>query len=142
MATGTFDFSQVTFTFAGFGISGYGDVDDAITYSRRNDMWELIVGADGDSVFVKKGDKSGVVVAKLLPSSASNDTFSAIALAAENGIAVPSPLMVNDLNGRSLLAAAKCMCMKIPDGALGKNLGTNDWGILCADLDIFVGGMV
>jgi hypothetical protein len=139
--TSTFDFSQISFVIGGFAITGYADADDAITYSRRNDMWDLVVGADRDSVFVKKGDTSGVITLKLLPSSASNDILSSLALANENGVGVPLPVLYNDENGTTLLAGEKAMVMKMPDGAVGKNLTSNDWAILVADMTVFVGGM-
>jgi hypothetical protein len=141
MATATYDFTEGSIVIGGFSITGFADVDDAIAISRRNDMWDLLTGADGDSVFIKKSDKSGVITLKLLPSSASNDTLSVIALGQENNGLGPVPVLHVDNNGNTLAAAEQAVIIKIPDAVRGKNLTSNDWGLLCADMSAFVGGM-
>jgi len=141
MANSTFDFNRCNITLGGFVITGFADADDAVLITRRNDMWDLISGADGDSVFVKKSDFSGLVTLKLLPSSTSNEILSSIAFGQGQSGELPVPFLYQDENGNTVAAAEKAVIMKFPDHATGKNLGSNDWMILCADLSVFIGGM-
>lgn len=141
MSVSTFDPNEVDVIVDGFVITGFGDASDVISVIRGDDAWKLIQGTDGDSIFVKMRKKGGIVALKLLQSSASNDTLSTIENAAEIGIAVPVAIGIRDNNGTSLVAASKAFIMKIPDLAWGNDANDRVWPILCADLDVFAGGL-
>lgn len=134
---GTFDFNRESLNVGTFIITGFADVDDAITPSRRNDMWDLISGADGDKIFIRKSDTSGVITVKLLASSVGNEILADIALAQELVTGVPVAVLYSDASNFPLAAADKAVITKIPDFSRGKNLGSVDWAILCADLTIY-----
>lgn len=138
----TFDFNSVTVSVAGQPITGFADADDAIIAARRNSSVDLIPGADEDSVFVKKGDKSALITLKLLPSSASNTWLSELNLAAEQFRPIPFIVDITDgENGTTHVNSVAGLIEKVPDLTRGKNLTSNDWVILCADCDMKIDGM-
>jgi hypothetical protein len=125
--------------FAGSPITGFGD-GTWITASRRNPTWSLTAGADGEVARAKSNDKTGSVVFTLLQSSASNDVLSALHLTDEltgNGV---GPILVQDLNGTTVLQGETAFVEKPADVTLAKEVEGREWTILVGKFNMLVGG--
>lgn len=70
----------------------------------------LNMGIDSEGMFVDNGDQSADITFNLLPSSNSNDVFNAVMQAN-----LPVPIVIEDLNGRTVGGCARAMCVKKAD---------------------------
>lgn len=133
------DAAKVRIIFAGAPISGYAD-GTYVTASRRNPTWAMVAGADGETARSKSNDKTGTVVFTLLQSSQSNDVLSAKALQDEltgNGV---GPILIQDLNGTTLVQGETAFIEKPADVVLAKDVQAREWTLLVDRLNVHVGG--
>ncbi len=141
MTVKNWDPARIRITFAGAPISGFAD-GAFVTARRRNPTWTMVSGADGETARSKSNDKTGEVVITLLQSSQSNDILSAQALLDEltgNGV---SPLLIQDLNGTTLLQEETAFVQQPADVTLAKEIEAREWTLLCSRLNMTVGGSV
>jgi hypothetical protein len=139
MTVGNYDALKVRITFAGSPISGFAD-GTFVTAARRNPTWVLTAGADGETARSKSNDKTGTIVFTLLQTSQSNDTLSAKALVDEltgNGV---GPILIQDLNGTTLVQGETAFIEKPADVTLAKDVEAREWTLLVDRLNIHVGG--
>ena len=139
MTVKNYDPAAVRVTFAGIPISGFAD-GTFVAASRRNDTWSLVAGADGETARAKSNDRTGQVVFTLLQTSASNDLLSAKALTDEltgNGV---GPILIQDLNGTTLLQGETAFVAKPADVTLAKEVEAREWTLLVDRLNMTVGG--
>lgn len=104
--------------------------------TRNTDDVSMSVGSGGEVTFVESLDKTGTVTVTLMQGSAANDMFSAKAALGSKG-----PLLIKDLGGTTLVHAQNARVRKPADVAFGNEDGTRKWEILCADLEMVVGGL-
>jgi hypothetical protein len=139
MSVKNFDPSKVRITFAGSPLNGFAD-GTFITATRRNPTWDMKAGADGEVARSKSNDKTGSVVLTLLQSSQSNDILSALQLTDEltgNGV---GPILIQDLNGTTLVQGETAFIEKPADVTLSKEVEAREWTILVGELNMLVGG--
>jgi len=135
MATSTWDFKKLIFSFAGQTITGFrGDI--SINHSSGEDSVTKEVGHDGEAVFVFRNDDSGSVTSELMASAASNDFLSA-AIAAK----LVGPLLIRDMNGRTVLEAPSATVAKLPTVTYGAEMSGREWKWVYADGKFVCGGL-
>lgn len=135
----TYDPSQVIINFSGVQLSGFAD-GTFITASRRNDMFTMVVGADGETSRSKSSDRSGEVALTLKATSPSNDILAAIQIADELSNSGVKPLVITDKSGRTTLFSGTAWLRKPADVEFGMEVNDREWNFDCPDLDVFVGG--
>lgn len=138
-STKTYDPGLVVVQFGPFLITGYAD-GTFVKASRNEDSFKVYVGADGTPARARSRNKSGTVEVTLAQTSPSNDAF-ATALAADELLgAGVYPLMVKDLNGTTLVAAAEAWVTKAADVEEGKEVGNRAWKLETGSLITWPGG--
>lgn len=136
-----YDPGRITMVWNGILIQGYGP-DTFVKAARNEDLFDEQVGADGSVVHVRNRNRTGKVTFTLLDASPTNDQLSTAANADElTGLSIGA-LMIKDLNGTTLIKCANARIQKYPDIEYAADGGTNDWVIMCAELEVFAGGEV
>ncbi len=139
MSVKNYDPSLYRVIFAGSPLNGFAD-GTWITAARRNPTFTMTAGADGEVARAKSNDKTGSIVFTLLQTSQSNDVLSALALVDEltgNGV---GPVLIQDLNGTTLVQGETAFIEKPADVTLAKEIEAREWTILVGKMNIFVGG--
>lgn len=136
-----YDPGRIVLVWNGIQIQGYGP-DTFVKASRNEDNFTEQVGANGDVVHVRNRNRTGKVTFTLQDASPSNDLLSAAAIADElSGLQV-GPVMIKDLNGTTLVQCANARIQKYADLEYAAAAGTNDWILMCAELEMFLGGQL
>ncbi len=135
----TYDPSQVIINFSGVQLSGFAD-GTFITASRRNDMFTMVVGADGESSRSKTNDFSGEVVLTLKATSPSNDILSSLATLDELSNSGVKPLTISDKSGRTILFSGTAWLRKQAEVEFGMEVGDREWNFDCGKIALLVGG--
>lgn len=137
-----YDANEVTISIAGIPIdSGYDEGEFLRIEAEAQDFTDK-VGTDGEVVRSKTNDRRATITIILMQSSDGNALLSAlnnIDRLAGNGAGV-GPLMVRDLQGTSLYAAAECWIAKPPDVSFDREPTAREWMLRCANLERFDGG--
>jgi hypothetical protein len=130
----TYDPKKVILTFGGHQLTGFAE-GTAIKIKRKEDMWTMQIGVDGEGTRSKSNNKSAEVEAILMQSSNSNDALSILALVDENTNGAALPLTCVDLSGRSLFQAESAWIRKYPDSDFADKAGPRSWFF---DIDLLV----
>jgi hypothetical protein len=136
-----YDPGRIVMVWNGIQIQGYGP-DTFVKASRNEDNFTEQVGANGDVVHVRNRNRAGKVTFTLQDASPSNDALSSAAVADELTGLNFGALMIKDLNGTTLIQAANARIQKYADAEYAADAGTNDWVIMCAELEMFLGGEI
>ena len=139
MGLKTYDPKQVTLVIGTHTVTGYMD-GTFINASRNEDAFTTVVGADGEVTRVKSNNKSGRITATIKQSSDSNDVLSAILAADELGNAGIVPILIKDLKGRTLGAAARAWGVKMAEIVYSKGVEGRAWIFESDEFLPFVGG--
>jgi len=135
----TYDPKKCLVIIGGVPMSGFGE-DTFVAVARDEDAFTKVVGADGEVSRSKSANRAGSLTLTLMQTSLSNDVLSALAAADELDGRGVVPVLIKDLTGTTTLFAAHGWIRKVPDVELGKDIGTREWVIDTADMDVFVGG--
>jgi hypothetical protein len=141
MTTRTYDPALVNVSFSGIPLSGFAP-DTFLKATRSTDAFALKIGAGGEAARALSRDRSGEVTLTLMATSQSNDLLSAIANADEQSGQGVGALFIKELNGTTLLMAESAWVKKMPDLERGTDIATVEWVFTCADLTVFLGGLV
>lgn len=139
--TKTYDPGRVVVQYGPFLITGFAD-GTFVKASRNEDTFKLYVGADGTPARARSRNKSGSVELTLSQTSPSNDALSSAHLADELLGAGVYPLMIKDLNGTTLVAAAEAWVSKPSDVEDGKEVSPRTWKLESGALAIWSGGVI
>lgn len=140
-STKTYDPGLVVIQFGPYLITGTAD-GTFVKASRNEDTFKTYVGADGTPARSRSRNKSGSVELTLAQTSPSNDALGAAHLADELLGAGVYPLMIKDLNGTTLVAAAEAWVTKPADVEEGKEVGNRAWKLETGSLNIWSGGNI
>jgi hypothetical protein len=122
--------------------SGLSGSDDAIQFKRSSDSYTKTVGLIGEVTRSRQYDKSGECVLKVKKDSMLNDYLSGLhQLDMQNNGGVV-PIMAKHFDSATAIATAYGWIRKVPDYAVGKEVGEVEWTLDCADLDEFFGGQL
>lgn len=141
MATVNYHPDKVILSFKHVLITGYAN-DTFISVERTEDGFSEYVGTLGDVCRTRNLNRTGTVTLTLMMSAPSNDLLTAIALHDEQTGYGTGPLLLKDLNGTTVCSASQAWIRKLPTIERGKEAGTIQWVIACADLVIRAGGNV
>lgn len=139
MSVKTYDPKQISTIIGALPVTGFSD-GDMVRIERNEDLWTLMVGADGESTRSKSANKSGKITLTLLASSDSNDYLSGLQAADELTGKGTFAVLIKDNFGRSLYSAATAWITKHPNAAFAKESGTREWVIETDELIAFTGG--
>lgn len=135
----TYNPKRVIVSFGGQPLSGYAD-GTFIEVELNADAFTLTVGADGEGARSASADESGTVKLSLLQTSASNDVLNAAHATDKLTNLGAKPLMVKDLQGRTLVTAAEAWIRKAPSAGFAKEVGTREWTFETASMQQITGG--
>lgn len=136
-----YDPDQVVVYFAGGLLQGFAD-GEFIAVEMLSDGFGDVVGTDGEVARSKSNDRRATVTIKLLQTSDSNIFLSGIHTADLNapaGAGVGS-LLIQDLQGNTILNAVSAWIVKYPDQSFDRTAKSREWMIRCASLTSVVGG--
>lgn len=134
-----YDPGRITIIWNGIQIQGYGP-DTFVKAVRNEDNFTEAVGANGDVVHARNRNRTGKVTFTLQDASPSNDQLSAAAILDERTGLAYGALMIKDLNGTTLVQCANARIQKYADVEYAADSGTNDWILMCAELEMNIGG--
>jgi hypothetical protein len=140
-AVATYAFKDVVVLVNGVPITGFADGDDAISVQRDVPAFTKRVGADGDVLALKSADRSGMATFKLLQSSLSNTTLTALLKIQDAGVLAPIAFSVKDLNGLDLVIAEAAFVEGPPTMVWGAGHNAREWKLVLASVDIFAAGV-
>jgi hypothetical protein len=137
-----YDPKKVILTYAGQQVNVGTAPGTHITAERANDLVQMHVGSDGEYVAAINRDASGTVTLTLMMSSQANDILQAQATLAETGAFGGAPLLLTDLNGRTVLFAKEAWVQKPAGVSYGQEGGDADreWVLVCGKMEWKVGG--
>jgi hypothetical protein len=139
--THVYDPASLVVVFFGIPMQGFAE-DSVVEVAYNEDAFTLQMGVDGDGTRSKTNNRSAQITVSLMQSSLVNDLLNQVHqldLNSPNGLGI-GPLLIKDLNGRSLHAADKAWIMKSPDAAYAKEAGAREWVIETASLVSSYGG--
>ncbi len=135
-----YDPKNIVIVFGAIVITAGLAEDTFVSAERDEEMFTKKAGADGEVTRTRNRNKMGRVTLTLQQTAEANQLLSAQAAVDEltgNGVA---PLLIKDLGGTSLAAAANAWIAKRPAMAYGKDSGNREWVLDCAELILNEGG--
>jgi hypothetical protein len=139
MAVKTYRASEVSVSFGGAPISGYGD-GTFLTITYNNDFFQLQKGADGEGLRTSTEDLSARITLTLMQGASSNDVLSGFLQADINADTGGLPFLVKDSSGRMLFSSASMWIVKFPDVERAKEGSEVEWTLETNALQGFIGG--
>lgn len=137
-----YSFTDGTLFINGVPISGFADGDNTVTFARRNDSANDIVGADGEMSVNISADRSGTCVLRLMQTSDANAYMSQLINAQENGIFVPLFVQYKDSYNVDLVSGTQGYINKPADVIRGNGVTVQEWTMTIERLDILhLGGI-
>jgi hypothetical protein len=140
MALKKYDPKAVSVIFGG-PITGFAD-GTFVNVAFNEDLFNLVIGADGEACRSKTNNLSARITITLLQSSASN-TF----LSAAHNVDLNSPLgdgivpfFLKDLSGDTIMAAENAWVVKPADTEYAREPGSREWTIETDNMQFNVGG--
>lgn len=141
MPTRTYDPALVNVSFSGLPLNGLAP-DTFLKVSRSEDSFMPTVGAGGEVARAQSRNRLGEVELTLMATSQANDLLSAIANADElSGLGVGT-IFIKELNGSTICMSESAWIKKMPDIERGKEIATVTWVFTCANLQMFIGGLL
>ncbi len=136
----TYAAAEVKTTFGPHSVTGTND-GDFINIEPISDGIVSQAGADGEVVRSMSADQRCRVTITVQQGSPSNDFFSGAYHAdrVSGGRAV-LPLIIRDLRGTTVFAAAKAWVTKLPSSGFAKEAGSREWVLETDRADYHVGG--
>ena len=135
-----YDADEVTVSLNGIPLSGYAD-GAFCRIARESDAFSDVAGTDGEVARSKTNDRRATISILLLQTSKSNDVLSALAILDENtpggkGVGV---FLLRDRQGTTLHLGPSTWISKPADSEFGREAGTREWTLRCANLQSFIG---
>jgi len=141
MAVRSYDAKLVTGSFAGVAFSGLAD-GTFLSIEYNEDIYALLVGADGEATRSRSNNNSGRVTLTLLSTSPTNSALSALFQLDANtaGATGTGPLLIKDQSGSTVIAAEVAWITKIPTVEFGREGTSREWVFETDNLLMFAGG--
>lgn len=136
-----YDPDQVTVSFAGIVLQGYGE-GEFVRIEDASDGFSTVVGTDGEVSRSKSMDRRATVTFVLMQTSESNDLLSALHnldRSAPGGAGVGA-LYIRDRQGTALYRAGKAWIKRTPNVTFDRAATSREWTIECERLDRVDGG--
>ncbi|HDY88912.1 MAG TPA: DUF3277 family protein [bacterium] len=137
--TRTYDAAKIGMTFGIHTITGLPD-DSFVNIAPTGAAFSTQVGADGGVDRTNLNMFSYIVTITVKQTSPTNDALSKLHAADKLSNVGVLPLMINDSNGTSILAAPLAWIAEEPEVGNGKEAGTREWTFHTGISANFVGG--
>lgn len=140
MATKTYDPARYLVNFAGSDVLGFAE-GTFISVVYNEDTYTAVTGAAGEKGRVRMHDDSAQISFTIQATSPINDVLSGLFALDKVSNSGQGALLIKDLDGTTLIAAANCWVKKQPDVEYsGGEMPTYTWILETAKLVSFVGG--
>lgn len=138
MSTPTFDPSKLVLNIAAQLLTGF----KSIKISRDEKTWQYKTSTDGKRIRIKNLNRQGTFEVVVQQDSHANDILSALVGVDDLTNAGEVPCALLDGNGTTVAAATNA-CVEAPaEVTYDKEDQDRTWTIKCADLRVFVGGII
>lgn len=121
-----YDPKRIKVIFGGLQIQGFSE-DSIVSIEPMGEGIKSICGADGEVARSLDPDQRCQVTINLLGTSSSNDKLSALHAADKATGKGMLPLLIKDLSGSTILAAAQAWVVNNPKREFGKEVGDVEW---------------
>lgn len=134
--------SQVQMVLAGIPITKGLAKGTFLRIEYNSDAYTYRPHTDGGGTRSATNDKSARITLILSQDSEVNDLLSALhnSDTASGGVAGVGPIMIKDMNGRSLYTAMASWIVRRPNAEFGDESGTREWIFETHELNAFDGG--
>jgi len=139
MGLKTYNFEQVVVTYGGAVITGFGQ-NGGVSVEFNEDVWEPVVGADGEESRARKNDYGAECTLTLMQTSESNLTLSAFLEADLRSGAGALPLTIVDNSGYSVIQCTKAYIKSRPVSTFNSGVEEREWVFRMVDVISNVGG--
>lgn len=140
MSVATYDPGLVNASFASIPLNSGLAPDTFIKIERDEESWTKKTGSDGFTTRTRNRNKGGKVIFTVMTESPLNDVLSAICAADELTGAGVGIFNLSELDGTTAAHAESAWIKKPADIERGKESGTTEYEIDCAELEMFSGG--
>lgn len=124
---------RIVVSFGGQLLTGFGD--EIVEVKRNTEVFETVVGADGEVARRQSADKTGEVKITLKQTSGANATLSALMRTDELTGATVAEIMIADNNG-TVLWAGEGWIKGWPEIKRGKETSDQVWTLACSHLEM------
>jgi hypothetical protein len=135
---------SLTFVVPGIGVIDFQQYADGtmVEVEQTEDLFTDVVGSGGHVVRVRNPDERGRITARLMSEAPENDLLSA-ALQADRllGLGVGT-VMLKYLDGTTICTASEAWLTRPAKIEYAKDATMREWVIACAQLEMFVGGLI
>jgi hypothetical protein len=136
----TYSPADIIISFNNKRIVGYAK-GTYVKVARNSESYKLDVGTLGDATQTEMLDNSGKVTITVQAASSTNDDLSTFLRNAKLRRGPRSAVFqMVDLNGATLHHAEQAFIEKPADEERGDEAGNVEWTLICANLDMFLGG--
>jgi hypothetical protein len=141
----TYDPTRVKLMIAGYELGGFGE-GSVITAKRASPVFTKKVGSFGRVMRNRSPDKSGTIEVVLQETSRANDYLSGLLAIDEQNLsnsivsAGPTDVIIQDLNGASIVHGAEAWVQGWPEVGYGREGTDRKWTIEIAEMEILVLG--
>lgn len=133
--TKTHNSNEISMTFGDRSL-GTGRAEEFCTTEYNEELYTLVVGADGEVTRVKSNNLSGKITVKFISTSDGHKLMTTLHEASRNsrnGEDI-APFQIRDRNGGLVESAEHAWISKAPSNATGKAPGEREWELSCTDL--------
>ena len=123
------DATQLVMVFMGIGVSTGFDENEFLDVEPEAETFGHKVGADGEVTRFRNNNRVNKITVKLMQTSVANSLFSALATLDENtpGGAGIGPVLIQDLQGTTILAGQYCWISKRPKRTFAREVQVREW---------------
>lgn len=137
----TYDFKQVSCVLGPSPLTGFAD-GDGMTVEYESNLFNLTVGADGESTRAKTNNRSAKIMIRLQKTSPANDILNEYYQADKLSNGGVFPLLIKDNNGTELHGAEQCWIEKEPNAPFGAESPVREWTLRTDNLNSIFGGNI
>lgn len=129
----TYSMLNVAATLDGMTIQGFFDGDDVVSIEPVEDTGQLLVGADGSSIFSQTANNAHSITLRLQHTSPTHKQLQQKAARQRAGSIVPFAFNVKDTTSGEGGTGASCFVMREPNKQNGTNATVREWQLVCPD---------
>jgi hypothetical protein len=141
MSAKTYDFKQVACILGTRQITGFAE-GDSISVEYESNLFNTVIGADGEATRSKSNNRSAKVTLKLLKTSLANDILNEYYQSDVLSNGGTFPFLLKDNNGSELHAAEQMWVEKEPTAPFGQEAPVREWTLKTALMISSYGGNV
>lgn len=133
MAVKHLDIKQVVCTFGPIILRGYAE-GSAISIAFDEDLFDVVVGCDGETTRSRKNNNNATVEITLAQSSGAHEEMQLSTLRTSALSSQTFPMFINDIMNGELYSSAEAFVKKLPDAEMNNGVTERKWTICCPDM--------